>query len=542
MIDVSWLSLRDDVPAHGMWDQHIVEMLLDRLPWPIRCTDVRDLIGEPGGVVVVTGGGHAELVDQVNAEIARLPWCVLIITSDEGSMFPVEHLHHPAMRVWVQNPRTDRHGPDIRPLPVGPTPHAARAATLPYVPDKTSQWMFAGQVTHRRRLEAVKALRELAGGTLIESAGFTQGIGRDQYIDLLIDAKVAPSPAGIVTPDTFRAWEALTCGAIPIVDIRAGEWEVPGDYWLNLCGGLLPAFPTVSSWRHTRQLIGDLVDGWPRSTVIVQAWWLDWLDRLAGRLAGDIAELSGGTVDRGPITVLVPTSPIPSHPSTDVLDATLASIRDQLPDARIVIMADGVRPEQDHRRGDYDEYLRRVLWHVQHRDRDVTLQLFPGHHHQAAMTRATLDAVDTPCVLFVEHDTPLEGDIDWDGIVHALTSDRLDLVRLHYDVDIHPDHRHLMVDEQPVDVGVPVIRTVQWSQRPHVATVGYYRRILADHFTAAERWMIEDRMHSVVQSAWTDDGLDGWQRHRLGIYRPDGSMKRSGHLDGRGDDPKWIDR
>ena len=42
------------------------------------------------------------------------------------------------------------------------------------------------------------------------------------------------------------------------------------------------------------------------------------------------------------VTVLIPVSPIPSHPSTEVLDVTIDSIRTRLPDAEIIIMFDGV--------------------------------------------------------------------------------------------------------------------------------------------------------------------------------------------------------
>ena len=79
-------------------------------------------------------------------------------------------------------------------------------------------------------------------------------------------------------------------------------------------------------------------------------------------------------------------------------------------------------------------------------------------------------------------------------------------------------------------LGVPLRRTVQWSQRPHLAGTDYYRTILADYFPQSARTMIEDRMHSVAQSE---------KGHRLALYHPEGNIKRSYHLDARGDESKF---
>ena len=55
------------------------------------------------------------------------------------------------------------------------------------------------------------------------------------------------------------------------------------------------------------------------------------------------------------ITVVIPTSPIPSHPSTDILDETIFNTR-QYTGARIIIMFDGVHESLAHRKEDYENY------------------------------------------------------------------------------------------------------------------------------------------------------------------------------------------
>ena len=123
--------------------------------------------------------------------------------------------------------------------------------------------------------------------------------------------------------------------------------------------------------------------------------------------------------------------------------------------------------------------------------------------------------------------------IPWADIVELMSGAHLDVLRFHHEGAIHPEHEHLMIDHVTEEmVRVPVRRTVQWSQRPHVARTDYYRRILTEHFPPNCSTMIEDKMHSVAQS-------EPYERNRIAIYHPDGNIRRSLHLDGRRDAPKF---
>jgi hypothetical protein len=84
------------------------------------------------------------------------------------------------------------------------------------------------------------------------------------------------------------------------------------------------------------------------------------------------------------------------------------------------------------------------------------------------------------------------------------------------------------------------MKTVQWSQRPHVSTKEFYERILHDHFSENARSMIEDVMHGVVHAPYCDRGRAAWSDFKLWMYTPSvDDMKRSTNLDGRGDEEKY---
>lgn len=219
------------------------------------------------------------------------------------------------------------------------------------------------------------------------------------------------------------------------------------------------------------------------------------------------------------ITVVVTTSPIPSHPSTAIIDQTIASVRHWLPSSPIYIVADGVRPEQAG--GEIESNYRRFVNGL-HCDENVDAWWLDEFMHQAGAVKKVLPCVDTPLILFMEHDTPLVTDepIDWEEIVARLLDESFNLVRFSHEAAVLPEHEYLM--EPRMGDFIP---TRQWSQRPHVARTDFYRMMLP-LIPDTARTMIEDALYTYVVNAQ-------WNAYRLAIYAPPGNIKRSLHLDGR---------
>jgi len=239
------------------------------------------------------------------------------------------------------------------------------------------------------------------------------------------------------------------------------------------------------------------------------------------------------------ITVVIPISPIKSHPGIEILSQTVESVRHWLPDAEIILTFDGVRREQEGRRAAYEAHIFRVLELADWTWGGCLPLIFDDHQHQTGMMRAALEKIRTPLLLYVEQDTPLVTDepIDWDAIRWFVESGQSNVVRLYHEGVTPAEHHHLMHGHNGV-----FIRTSQWSQRPHVASTAYYRRIMASHFTAGARSFIEDQMHGVLDEAYHRDGIAGWNQHRVHIYDPgNGNMKRSYHTDGRAGAEKFDD-
>ena len=117
------------------------------------------------------------------------------------------------------------------------------------------------------------------------------------------------------------------------------------------------------------------------------------------------------------------------------------------------MMCDGVRPEQEYRATDYQKYKENLITKMltEKDERNLIVLPFPEFQHQACMTIRTLFLVKTPLVLFVEADTPLvERRIDWDLLSNSLINGATNSVRLHYDEEIHEDHKHMMRFEEKI--------------------------------------------------------------------------------------------
>jgi len=288
----------------------------------------------------------------------------------------------------------------------------------------------------------------------------------------------------------------------------------------------------VHDW-HVGPQIRSLVEGWPHTGNMTQAWWLRWRRNWARRLTDALAPTRAPDLE-DLVTVLIPTSPIHTHPDTGMIEETVGSVRERFPTADVRVMVDGVRPEQWHSAEAYQEYTRRLLWLASNRWYNVTVTVHETHMHQAAMTRHELKSVESPLLLFVEHDTPLMGDWPTAQLLPPLLDGyTANMIRLNHDYRIHPEHEYLLADSAPTILeGLPMRRTRQWSQRPHLARVDRYREWLERYFGADERFMIEDRMHSVLQRFQ-------WSRFKVWLWTPGGNQQRSYHLDGRGGDTKW---
>lgn len=299
-IKVIWKSYHEpEVISRGYWDQGILEETFGRngpFLWHHQ-DNFDDLQENEGGVVILNGRTHTEDVEIINADLLKLHWVVLIITGDEEALFPIESIRHSLLRVWVQLPRMNRHNDVSYKLPNGPRPGTREILKKIGQQDRNLDWFFCGQVNHERREQCVQELkylkdsRESPNGVYLTTDGFGKEVlSQEEYVAHLAKSKIVLCPSGIETPDTFRLYEALEAGCLPVVDAFATRNQSFG-FWKYLFNDDAP-FPIVDYWDKLPQLMPELLRDWPCNANKATAWWQNKKRDIHIKLIDDIKEIS----------------------------------------------------------------------------------------------------------------------------------------------------------------------------------------------------------------------------------------------------------
>jgi len=496
------LTVKKELEGNSYWDQTFLNEVLADLPDGDRT------------VVIIPGAYQADVIPEINARLAKYPKVCVFVTSDEENKFQVGLLKHPDMKVYSQ------YGYGGYMWPLGYAINTRQTLKEIGLLDKDLDWTFIGQNNHYRREKLALELSTLKGGYLQTTGGFSQGLDRKEYLTFLARAKAAPAPAGAVAVDSFRMYEALEAGCVPIADNLSPLKSASDNYWNALFGSI--PFPTYVHHELVPGLIKEVVQS-PDLNNQVFAWWINKKHQFKEQLRSDLG------LPATDMAVIIPVSPIPSHPDTSIIEETIRTIRVHT-DAPIFITIDGVREEQAHMTDAYREFIRQLLWKCNFEFKDVLPVLFNKHSHQSGMMKVVVKQITVPYLLYVEADTPLTPDcpIDFPKLKKAITDGETNLVRFHFEAFVPEPHRHLMIGEPENELQ----KTTQWSQRPHLASTNYYRNIMDTFFSEESNTFIEDRMHGICQS-------NPWEDHKLTIYHPQGNIKRSYHLDGRAGDEKF---
>jgi hypothetical protein len=221
------------------------------------------------------------------------------------------------------------------------------------------------------------------------------------------------------------------------------------------------------------------------------------------------------------LTTVIFTSPVPSHPSTWLLENIYGSIRRHLPSARIVVLADGAVGDEPRSYVEFKNSVRQKGWE---------LVEFKGWHLQSLMLReALLNVVKTPLIMVAEGDWGLRKlHIDWRGIAEVLLDPtcRFKLIQIRQDRlgDWELTSRDRSFGTLEYHHGVNLLPTT-WFQCPtHVANSVWYCRLTP--FMCTPQFLERDELTQGMNSVGA--------LNEMACYIPPGPMMgRCYHLDGR---------
>jgi hypothetical protein len=162
--------------------------------------------------------------------------------------------------------------PRVQAFPIGPRDLFLAPLAEPLLPasQRAAPWAFMGTLwpSGSRRWAVSLFLSHLPAGHFYGGQHFGQGLPLERYRANLLSSVFALAPEGDRHLDTFRLWESLCCGCIPLlVDHRnTAQWLLPAEHPL----------PLQASWPEALAFAKRLLAHPARLDALqagVQAWW-----------------------------------------------------------------------------------------------------------------------------------------------------------------------------------------------------------------------------------------------------------------------------
>lgn len=124
----------------------------------------------------------------------------------------------------------------------------------PRLPFRGVKWSFFGTNWNKRSEKFAPIMNfEPHRRKLLEEWNSHETIGYEEYIGVLLDTIYVPCPGGN-NPETYRFYEALECGCVPILVREAGD-----EMFVKMITDNLPILPT-KSWDEASLLMRQLYD------------------------------------------------------------------------------------------------------------------------------------------------------------------------------------------------------------------------------------------------------------------------------------------
>ena len=181
----------------------------------------------------------------------------IILLSDENLLEPCEWLHDPACKFLFRNylhPLYIRH-PKVTVFGLGYKRNfLSHCLTIP-ANERSTLWSFAG-TPHGDRKVILDVFKDLKPNEVHTCSGFgaDDGISTEDYVTMLNDSQFALCLLGQESADTFRLYEALEAGCIPVTINRSNQFDIRPSYWHGVFYGEtdLP-FIAEDSWEKAKE-------------------------------------------------------------------------------------------------------------------------------------------------------------------------------------------------------------------------------------------------------------------------------------------------
>lgn len=268
MVEIKAYALAVDkksYPTHK-WDFGFVKEAFDIEK--VEVVECETLPEVERAFVIIAGFENRMIANDVSKELNKVNRVVLFVTGDETGSFDYDGISHPNIEIWVQSPYPQHS--KYNKMPIGVTSDLKKY--VPAYSEKKYDALYSGQVNHPRREELVSAMSQVPNSVCNATPGFTQGYSIGEYYQKMHESKICPSPAGAITIDSFRFYEAIEMLSIPIADSKSSTNYLIG-FWELVFGNELP-FKQTSNWNDLSTMVPEILNDYPENLHRVVSWWI----------------------------------------------------------------------------------------------------------------------------------------------------------------------------------------------------------------------------------------------------------------------------
>ena len=259
-------SFNEEDCAADKWDYGLLKEMFDK--YSIEQIKVNSLPIEERAFVVIPGPQNIGHEEDISKELKNISRLVLFITGDEEGVFGIDKINHPNAEVWIQYPHKKHE--KYNKLPIGVPQHLKN--NLPNYKTKTYDVFFGGQITHQRRQQLAEVMPSIENALYKPTDGFAKGDNPVDYYDNLMNSKIAPCPAGAVSIESFRLFEAIEMMTLPIADLVDSS-GLKYNFYKNVFSELVP-FPQTKYWSELPIIVLNLLEEYPKNMHNVVCWWI----------------------------------------------------------------------------------------------------------------------------------------------------------------------------------------------------------------------------------------------------------------------------
>jgi hypothetical protein len=279
----AYLYAKDDNYPDTKSDFGFLQEIFDKAG--IETLRVQSLPKLSKAIVVICGGDFYTKEYVVDSELSKIDRVMLFVTSNETGEFQENLLSHKDIKFWMQYPfpKHEKHNK----FPLG-IPSFFKS-NLPEYTEKEYNVFYSGQINHGRRKELAEVLPTIDNCVFNLTDGFMKGFEPKEYYQKFVKGRIAPAPAGNVTIDSFRLYEAIELLCLPIGDIK-NAIEEDFDFWDFVFDGRIDIAKT-NNWNELPKIVDNLLSDYPQNMHLLVSWWIKFKRDFAIKIVREYNEL-----------------------------------------------------------------------------------------------------------------------------------------------------------------------------------------------------------------------------------------------------------